>query len=471
MMTLASAVKLIARKEISPVELTRMVLDEIDRVNDRMRMFITVMRDEALAAARVTEREIAGGSRSASATARSHKNRPPLQGVPVSVKDLYDTAGIRTTAGAKIFENRVPEEDAVAVKMLKDAGAVIVGKTNLHEFAYGVTTINPHYGTARNPWDPDRISGGSSGGSASAVALGLGLGSLGTDTGGSIRVPASLCGIVGLKPTYGRVSLRGVVPLSWSLDHAGPMAQTVEDAAILLQMIDGRGGKYPLAPLTGNIKGIRVGIPRTYFYDQVAAEVEGAVRGALKNLERLGARIVDVDLPSIATQRGVWLQIASPEVYSYHEPYLKDRAHLYGADIRGRIEAGRVLLSIDYVRAQRIRTLLKRECKNVFETADVIVTPTTPIPAPRIDEVDKPWSGGPEKAAAALTRFTRFFNIVGLPAISIPCGFTPGGLPIGMQIAGKAFDESTVLRVAYAYEQDAKWFERRPAVGGLAKMP
>jgi aspartyl-tRNA(Asn)/glutamyl-tRNA(Gln) amidotransferase subunit A len=471
MMTLATAVKLIARKEISPVELTRTLLDEIDKVNDRMRIFITVMRDEALEAARVLEQEIAGGSRSACATARSLNNRLPLHGIPVSVKDLYDTAGIRTTAGAKIFEDRVPEEDAVAVRMLKNAGAVIIGKTNLHEFAYGVTTINPHYGTARNPWDPDRIPGGSSGGSASAVALGLGLGSLGTDTGGSIRIPASLCGIVGLKPTYGRVSLRGVVPLSWSLDHAGPMARTVEDAAILLQTIDGRAAKNPLGSLAADvsdandIKGIRIGIPRTYFYDQIAPEVGDAVRGALRNLERLGARLLEVDLPSTATTRGVWLQIASPEVYSYHEPYLKDRAHLYGADIRARIEAGRVLLSIDYVRAQRIRTLLKRECKNVFQIADVIVTPTTPIAAPRIDEVDRPWSGGPEKAAAALTRFTRFFNLVGLPAISIPCGFTSGGLPIGMQIVGKAFDESTVLRVAHAYEQDAKWFERQPRVG------
>ena len=458
-MTLADAVKLIAGKEISPVELTKTVLHGIDTLDEKMRLFITVIRDEALQSARNAEHELAVG------------HTRPLLGVPVSVKDLYDTRGIRTTAGAKVFADRVPEQDALAVKMLKDGGAVIVGKTNLHEFAYGVTTINPHYGTARNPWNADRISGGSSGGSASAVALGLGFGSLGSDTGGSIRIPASLCGIVGLKPTYGRVSLRGVVPLSWSLDHAGPMAQTVQDVAMLFQVIDGKTRMYPLAPLTGNIRGIRVGIPRTYFYDRLAPEVGGAVAAALKNLEKLGARVFEVNLPSAGMQRGVWLQIASPEVYSFHEPYLKNSANLYSADIRGRIEAGRVLLSIDYVRAQRIRTLMQRECKSVFETVDVIVTPTTPIPAPRIDEVGKPWGSDPEKAATALTRFTRFFNIVGLPAISIPCGFTSDGLPIGMQIVGKAFDESTVLRVAYAYEQDAKWFERRPSVGGPAKMP
>jgi aspartyl-tRNA(Asn)/glutamyl-tRNA(Gln) amidotransferase subunit A len=435
MMTLASAVKLIASGELSAVELTKAVLDRIDTLNERMRVFITVMREEAL-------REVAGGY------------RPPLQGVPLSVKDLYDTMGVRTTAGARIFANRIPNQDAVAVRKLKETGAVIVGKTNLHEFAYGVTSINPHYGTPRNPWDPDRICGGSSGGSASAVALGLGFGSLGTDTGGSIRIPAALCGIVGLKPTYGRVSVRGVVPLSWSLDHAGPMARTVEDAAILLQAIDGR----PLGPLTGNIKGVRVGIPKTYFYERLASEVDSAMNTALRTLERLGARLVDIDLPSVTAHRGVWLQIASPEVYSYHEPYLKKHAEQYGADILGRIEAGRVLLSIDYIRAQRIRTLMKRECKSVFERVDVIVTPTTPIPAPRIDEVDKPWGDGPEKAATALARFTRFFNIVGLPAISIPCGFTPGGLPLGMQIAGKPFDEAMVLRVAYAYERDTKFY-------------
>jgi aspartyl-tRNA(Asn)/glutamyl-tRNA(Gln) amidotransferase subunit A len=447
-MTLAGALKLIEKREVSPVELTRAVLNRIGSLNDKMRLFITVMDDEAVESARKTE----DGTKA-------------LRGVPVSVKDLYDTKGTRTTAGAKVFASRVPAEDATAVKKLREAGAVIVGKTNLHEFAYGVTNINPHYGTARNPWSPDRITGGSSGGSAGAVALGLGVGSLGSDTGGSIRIPASLCGIVGLKPTYGRVSLRGVVPLSWSLDHAGPMAQTVEDVSILLQAVNARNHTRRVDQITREvkeIKDVRVGIPRTYFWENLAPEVDTAIRAAVRNLEKLGAQLIEVDLPRVATQRGVWLQIASPEVYSYHEPFIKTAAASYGADIRGRIEAGRVLQSIDYLRAQRIRTLMKQECESVFQTVDVVVTPTTPIPAPRIDEVDKPWRAGPEKAAAALTRFTRYFNIVGLPGISIPCGFTMDSLPIGMQIVGKAFDESRILRVAHAYEQDAKWFERRP---------
>src|SRR5437870_3137538 len=267
MMTLADAVKLLSRKEISPVELTETVLDRIDTINEKMRVFITVTRDEALQSARKAEYELASG------------HTRPLQGVPVSVKDLYDTQGIRTTAGAKVFADRMPEQDAVALKMLKDAGAVIVGKTNLHEFAYGVTTINPHYGTARNPWNPDRISGGSSGGSASAVALGLGFGSLGSDTGGSIRIPASLCGIVGLKPTYGRVSLRGVIPLSWSLDHAGPLARTVGDLALALSAIAGHDPLDPsssetpsddyAAGIEDGAKEVRVIVPTNHFFDVI----------------------------------------------------------------------------------------------------------------------------------------------------------------------------------------------------------
>ena len=438
-LTLADAVQLLASQKISPPELAAAVVSRIDRLNPEMRAFITVIPPE-----------------------NSAQHAPPLHGVPISVKDLYDLKGVPTTAGSKVFAYRTPKEDATAVKNLKDAGALIVGKTNLHEFAFGVTTINPHYGVARNPWDPARISGGSSGGSASAVSLGMGLGSLGTDTGGSIRIPAALCGIVGLKPTYGRVSLRGVVPLSWSLDHAGPMTRTVRDAAILIEIITGHSG-YTGA-LTGNISGVRVGIPNNYFYERLALPVEKAIDQAIRSLGKLGAKIIRIDVPGIAIHRAIWLQIASPEAYSYHERYLHKHAPLYGADVRGRLEAGRALLSIDYVRAQRARTRAKEECRRLFEQVDVIVTPTTPIAAPRIEDVNKPWGTGPETAAAALTRFTRFFNVVGLPAISIPCGFTTEDLPMGMQIAGKPFDEFTVLRVAHAYEQPAGWTERRPAI-------
>ncbi len=456
MMTLAEAARMIARKEVSPVELAQTILARMDRINERMRAFITVTAEEALDSARHAERKNTGG------------NGSPLNGVPLSVKDLYDTKGIRTTAGSKVFAERVPASDATTVASLKDAGAVLVGKTNLHEFAFGVTSINKHWGTPLNPWDPGRICGGSSGGSASAVALGLGFGSLGTDTGGSIRIPAALCGIVGLKPTYGRVSLRGVVPLSWSFDHAGPMAQTVEDAAILLETIAGHDPKDSssrkleshryTAALTGDIKGLRAGIPKTYFFENVAPEIHTAVQTAIRRLEQLGAKTIDIDVPGISVHRAIWLQIASPEAYSFHERYLKDHADLYGADVRARIEPGRMLSSLDYVRAQRARTKLREEWREVFESVDVVVTPTTPVPASRMEDVLKAWGDTPEPVWISLARFTRLFNILGLPAISIPCGFTSNRLPIGMQIIGRAFDESTVLRAAHAYEQDSGWF-------------
>jgi aspartyl-tRNA(Asn)/glutamyl-tRNA(Gln) amidotransferase subunit A len=443
-LTLAKAMNLIAQKQISQRELLAAVFSRIERLNPEMCAFITVTKEEAF-------------SQSFSA---------PLHGIPISVKDLYDTKDVRTTAGSKILAERIPAEDSTAVQKLKNAGAVIVGKTNLHEFAYGVTTVNPHYGIARNPWDRDRISGGSSGGSASAVAMGMGLASLGTDTGGSIRIPASFCGIVGFKPTYGRVSLRGVIPLSWSMDHAGPMTRTVEDAALLMEIISGYDSRDPCSrdvavprytsALTPDIRGLRAGIPRSHFYEQLEPEVERALNTALRSLEQMGAEIVDVEVPDAHIHRAVWLQIASPEAYSYHEFRLQKHADLYGSDVRGRLEAGRALYSADYVRAQRARTRIKEKSRQLFESVDVIVTPTVPMPAPRIEDA--------KTAAPTLTRLTRFFNVAGLPAISVPCGFTPEGLPIGMQIAGKAFDELTVLRTAYAYEQHAGWFERRPAM-------
>jgi aspartyl-tRNA(Asn)/glutamyl-tRNA(Gln) amidotransferase subunit A len=460
-LTLAQAALLIRRKKISPVELTEAVLDRIDRINDRMRAFITVTGDLAMKSARTAERQL-----------KNARNLGPLHGVPISLKDLYDTKGIRTTAGSKVFADRIPTQDATVVKKLRNAGAVLVGKTNLHEFAFGVTTANPHYGVARNPFDPDRISGGSSGGSASAVALSLGFGSLGSDTGGSIRIPASMCGIAGLKPTYGLASLHGVIPLSWSLDHAGPMAQTVEDVALLLGVIAGYDRQDPRSrrsnlrncarALTGKIKRIRVGVPRSYFFDRVAPEVESAVRSGLKILEKLGARLVEVDLPSAPTQGEIFRNVVSAEACAYHEEYLRTRGDQYGADVRERLEFGRHVLFVDYARAQRARNLIKSECAAIFDVADVMITPTVPIAATPIGETTAQWGEETEALGSTLTRFTRPFNLAGLPAMSIPCGFTAGGLPIGMQIAGRAFDELTVLRVAHAYERATHWSRRRP---------
>ncbi len=453
-LTLAGAARLVRTLELSPVELTAAVLRQIDQFDAGMRAFITVTADQAMDAARAAERALSRG-----------ENLGALHGLPISVKDLYDTKGVRTTAGMKVFHDRVPTEDAAIVQRVRQAGAVIVGKTNMHEAAYGITTINPHYGTARNPWNPDYITGGSSGGSASAVAMSMGLASVGSDTGGSIRVPASLCGIVGLKPTYGRCSLRGAVPLSWSLDHAGPMTRTVEDAALLLETLAGHDPHDPLSQdkpvprytenLTGVVKGLRIGIPRSYFFENLQPEVETAMRAALNTFERLGAIVTDVDLPMAPLQRGIWSQIASPEAYSYHETFLNSRGEDYGPDVRTRLEAGRLLLSIDYIRAQRARTLMQQECAGVLQSVDVIVTPSVPITPPRIDQASVQRGSVREPIGIALTRCSRHFNITGSPAISVPCGASSEGLPIGMQIAGRPFDEMTVLRIAHAFEREA----------------
>jgi aspartyl-tRNA(Asn)/glutamyl-tRNA(Gln) amidotransferase subunit A len=427
-LTLCKALQLIRQRQISSSELRDTVLARIDRLNPEMHAFITVPRGNPITG-----------------------DVPPLFGIPVSAKDLYDTKGVRTTGGARLYSNRVPEDDAAAVTKLKQAGGVIIGKTNLHEFAYGVTTVNPHFGTARNPWDHDRIAGGSSGGSAVAVALSMGFGSLGTDTGGSIRIPAALCGIVGLKPTYGRVSLEGVIPLSPSLDHAGPMTKTVADAALLLKTISDFD---PGDCLTGNMQGIRIGIPMAYVYESLDPGVDNAVREALNSMQRMGATIIDVDLPGFSDHQAIWVQIAGPEAYAYHERNLKEHGDTYGEDVRTRLETARNMLSVDYVKAQEMKKRIQKDCRKLFEECDVIVTPTVPVPAPRINRA--------ETAIPALGRFTRYFNLTGLPAISIPCGFTPDELPVGLQIAGKPFDEETVLRAAYAYEQNARWFEHQP---------
>ena len=435
-LTLTRALDLIRRKKMSPVDLTESVLARIASINDRMNVFITVTAELAREQAR------AGTSGS-------------LQGIPIAVKDLFDTRGIRTTAGSRVFADRIPSKDSAVVQKLREAGGVIVGKTNMHEFAYGVTNVNPHYGATRNPWSPNRISGGSSGGSAAAVALSMALGAWGTDTGGSIRIPASLCGIVGFKPTYGLVSTEGVIPLSPSLDHCGPMTWTVADAALMLDMT---------IPDEG-IKGLRIGIPRSHFFERVDAEVHSAVQMALRTFEKLGTQMVAVDLPSAHLQKDVFPRIAGPEVYAYHRPFVEKHRELYGADVLSRIEAGGVVPVADTLAGRRVQDTMKEECARAFQIADVIVTPTTAVTAPLIEQPDVTWpDGSTEPVPAALTRLTRFFNLVGVPAISIPCGFDSQGLPIGLQIAGREFDDRTVLRVAAAYENERDGDRLRPSI-------
>jgi len=454
-LTIVQAADLIRRREISPVELTRACLSRIEAIDRRINAFIAVTAEAALAEARVAEEQIARGD-----------YKGPLHGVPVALKDLFDVAGVSTTAGSKILSGNVPAGDSDAAARLKAAGAVILGKLNMHEFAFGATGVNPHYGHCRNPWDTGRITGGSSSGSGAAVASGECLASLGTDTGGSIRIPAALCGVVGLKPTFGRVSRRGTIPLSWSLDHVGPLTRSAEDAAIVLQAIAGHDPADPsaapepvpdyLSTLRDGVSGIRIGIPREFFFDNLDPEVEAAVRRAISVLEDAGAVAQEVSLPHIQEIPAAVAAIMLPEALAYHQRWVEERPGDYGDDVRYRLELASRYSAVTYVQAQRLREATQEEWRReVFTRATIIATPTTAIPAPPIED-------GGLQTTLNLIRLTNPFNFLGLPAISVPCGFTASGLPIGLQLAGRWWDEATVLRAAHAYQQATDWAQRRP---------
>ncbi len=455
-LSITEAADLIRTKKLSPVELTEACLQRIDDLDARLRAYITVTRQEALDAAQQAASAVAGGNYTG-----------PLHGIPLALKDLFDTAGIRTTAGSKIMADRVPAEDAEVTARLKVAGAVILGKLNMHEFAYGATGVNPHYGATLNPWDPTRISGGSSSGSGAAVAAGMALGALGTDTGGSVRIPSALCGITGLKPTYGRVSLRGVVPLSTSLDHVGPMARSAADAAIILKAIAGHdpddetSSEEPVPDyaklLEGRgLKGLRIGVPHEHFFDDIEVEVAAAVRGAISTLEELGAPVSDVSLPHIEKAPVAVGALMLSEALAYHRRWLAERPHDYGEDVRRRLEMGLPYTDASQAEANRLRSLMIAEWREkVFDRVDLLVVPTTPVPAPRLE-------AGDLQATLNLIRFTNPFNLTGLPAISVPCGFTRDGLPIGLQLVGRWFEEGTVLGAAQAYQQATDWHKRAP---------
>ena len=454
-LSIAEAAELIAARKLSPVELTEALLRRIEALEGRVNAFITVDGDAAMAAARTAADEITKGVA-----------RGPLHGVPVALKDIFGVAGVRMTAGSKILAENAASEDAEATARLKAAGAVILGKLNLHEFALGATGVNPHYGPARNPWDLERITGGSSSGSGASVASGECPAALGTDTGGSIRIPASLCGIVGLKPTYGRVSKRGVLPLSWSLDHVGPMTRTVEDAGIILQAIAGRDDAdastrdEPLPDYNQTVRvgvqGLRIGVPKQFFFENVDAEVESAVRSALSLLEAMGAVIIEVDAPLISEIPGGVTAIMLPEALAYHQKWMTERPDDYGDDVRYRLELGATFLAVHYVQAQRRREMAVAAWRaEVFSKVEMIATPTTPITARPIEEGDL-------QVTFNLIRFTNPLNFLGVPAISVPCGFTGEGLPVGLQLAGRWWDEATVLRAAHTYEQATDWHQRRP---------
>ncbi len=395
------------------------------------------------------------------------EDRGPLHGIPVALKDLFDVNGVPTTGGSRILAGNVAAADSGVAERLRRAGAVFVGKTNLHEWAFGVTNQNPHFGAAKNPWDHTRIPGGSSGGTAIAVATGMCFVSPGSDTGGSIRIPAALCGIVGLKPTYGRVSLRGAIALSWTLDHAGPLARTVRDAAFALAALAGHDEADPtsadvpvddyIGSLESGARGVRVLVPTTHFFDDVDPVVERAVRDAALTLASLGAVVEERALPHAERLRATQRAIITVDAAAYHRDDLARRSSEIGADVLERLRVGATIGSTEYAQARRDRDVIRRDWGAILRDHDVILTPTTPIAAP-------PREGQDALAAAArLTANTSPFNLTGLPALSLPCGFTPDGLPIGLQLAAGPWREALLLRVARAYEGATQWHTRHPA--------
>jgi aspartyl-tRNA(Asn)/glutamyl-tRNA(Gln) amidotransferase subunit A len=440
LLSIAEASELLRRKEISPVELTRACLERIEQLNPTINAFITVLKESALAQADAAEAEIFAGNW-----------RGPLHGIPIGLKDLIDTAGVRTTCGSALFADRVPSEDAEVVRRLKTAGAILVGKQNMQEFAWGGTSASSYFGPVRNPWDNERIAGGSSGGSAAAVATGMCFGAIGTDTGGSVRQPAAFCGIVGLKPTYGRVSTRGVFPLSPSLDHVGPLCRTVGDTALLLQVIAGYDKLDPTSvdhPIDSYSETLhtskpRIGVVRRPFCEDLDPEIERAFNEALKRLRDLSADVVEVALPDTPAA------VQAPEVYAIHATHYAETPELYGRWMRERLRMATEIDTVAYINARQELDRLRRIANDVFDQVDLLVTPTSPVPPITITEATQM---SPSPAGELWLRNTRPFNAYGWPTISLPCGFTREGLPIGLQIAGPDFSERNLLSFARTFE-------------------
>jgi aspartyl-tRNA(Asn)/glutamyl-tRNA(Gln) amidotransferase subunit A len=457
--------RMIATKAVSPVEVVRAHLDRIAALDPGLRAYITVCDDAALQAARAAETALMSGGVVG-----------PLHGVPYALKDLYDTAGLRTTGGSRILADRVPGRDATVTQRLTRAGAILLGKLNMVEFAYGPEGLNPHYGHARNPWDGGvhRMAGGSSSGSGVAVAAGLAPGSLGSDTGGSIRIPSSLCGITGLKPTYARVSRAGVLPLAWSMDHVGPMTRSAADCALMLGAMagydpaDASTSVLPVpdygAALTGDLKGLRVGLLRGFFLEGAAPEVRAAVEAAAATLARAGAVVDELSLEHMGLVPAASTAIVAAEALAYHAEFLRTRAAEYDPDVARRLRVSAFVGGADYVRAQQVRGLVRDAVDAALARRDVLLAPSTPIVAPALDERQTTLGDGPSDVRGALLRFTRPFNLSGHPACALPCGFTAGGLPIGMQLVGRPFDEATVLRAADGFQRLTDFHARRPVL-------
>ena len=460
-LSIGTAATMIRAKEITPIELVESHLKRIEETEDQLNSFITIMADEAIDSAK-----------KATDIIFKRKEIGHLHGIPIGLKDLYDTAGIKTTAGSMIYRDRIPNEDASVVTKLKGEGAIIIGKLQMHEFALGSTSINPHDGPARNPWDRSRITGGSSGGSASSVASGQCKGALGTDTGGSIRIPSGLCGIVGLKPTFGRVSRSGVFPLSWTMDTVGPMTRTVEDSALILNVLAGFDPQDPgsanvpsenfASDLGGGIEGVKIAVPQEYFYDIIDDEVSKAVQATQEVFIGLGATVEPIKIPALEHSLAISGTIMLAEAASVHDFNLREKPSEIGDDVRLRLTQGALTSASDYIKAQRARTEFNQQIKEALNKFDVLLSPTVPVGAPKINEQTITVGNLHQPTLSLMPRLTRPHNICGIPTISIPCGFTQQKTPIGIQIGGRAFDEKLVLRVAHAYESATDWGQSKP---------
>ncbi|MEO6270573.1 MAG: amidase [Lautropia sp.] len=461
-LTLSEAASLVKCGEVSPVELVDASLERIEAVNDTLAAFISVFSKEARQVAKAAEMMALAGH-----------DLGPLHGIPIALKDNIAVRGLRTTAGSKVLANWIPDHDATVAMRLRQAGAILVGKLNMHEFAWGGTSDNPHYGTVRNPWNTERFPAGSSGGAGASVAARACYGAIGTDTGGSIRLPSAINGIVGIRPTYGRVSNHGIIPLAWSMDTAGPMTRTVEDCALMFGTLAGHDPKDPTrarvavadysADLRSGVAGLRIGVVPAYFFHHLQPPVLTAVRQAIDTLVAQGAQVTEVDIKHIHGNISAQLTIESAEPSTYHQRWLRERPDDYGEDVRGLLEIGEMLLATHYLQAQRYRSLLRSEFMNAFRRVDVFICPTLPFTATRIGEMKVVIEDGVEEdMLSAIMQFTGVPSLTGLPALNVPCGFDPDGMPIGMQIIGRPFDEATLFRAGAAFQEATDFHRREP---------
>ena len=463
-LSLTEAASKVRTREVSPVDLVRAAVLRIRATDDVLRSYITVFEEQALQIAKAAEIMVAAGH-----------NLGPLHGIPIALKDNIALRGTRTTAGSKVLGDWLPDADASVAERLRRAGAIFVGKTNMHEFAWGGTSANPHYGTVRNPWNIERFPAGSSGGSGVAVAARSCFGAVGTDTGGSIRLPSAINGVTGIRPTYGRVSNHGIIPLAWSMDTAGPMTRTVEDCALMFGVMAGHDPKDPTtaarpgadysAGLSGGVRGLRIGVVPGYFFHHVQPPVRDAVQAALATFESLGAQLVEIEIENIHGNISAQLTIESAEPSTYHQRWLRERPQDYGDDVRALLEVGELLLATHYLQAQRYRTLLRNEFINAFRKVDAFVCPTLPFTATKLGATTVVIENGVEEdMLSAIMQFTGIASLTGLPALNVPCGFDADGMPIGMQLIGRPFDEATLFRMGNAFQMASAFHLRAPSL-------